>query len=324
MRKQPSLLHTPWHPSKPTSRGASAYHAAVVHASWHRDNIYGLIQLIKKTIKTGDVVVDFGAGTGSSAVYITHHITRKFSLFLVDNSPSWLGNAYSLFHTNPHVTCLLLEKNQERYKTLDEIMGKETAHHVFAANTVHLIPNISEVFAGIYRVLRSNGIFTFQSGNIIRNDRKKDLLMIDDSVHRVHDFAISIIKTDKKYKRYKKDITARIQGELSQRKFVFPDPRPIEQYLDALKKNGFRNIQSSYKQIKVSYTDWLSFLRVRRLQAGILPEIGGKVPTPEEEQDRDEIITQASHMLFDQLKEKNSLADNTSFTTEWVYVQAQK
>ncbi len=324
MRKQSPHLYTSWKPSKPTSSGALAYHAAVIKASWHIDNIYEIIRLIKKMVKVDDVVVDFGAGTGSSAEYLLQHMTQKFSLFLVDNSPSWLGNAYGLFHTNPQVTCLLLEKNQGRYKTLDEIIGEQTAHHVIAANTVHLIPNISETFAGIYRALKPEGIFTFQSGNIKRKDRKKDLLMIDDSVHRVHDFGISIIKTDKKYRQYKKGITIRLQEGLSQRKFVFPDPRPIGYYLDALKDNGFRNIQSSYKQIKVLYIDWLSFLRVRRLQAGILPEIGGKDPTTEEERDRDKIIIQASHMLFDELKEKNPLADNTSFTTEWVYVQAQK
>ncbi len=198
MRKQSSPLYTSWKPSKPTSSGAQAYHAAVINASWHIDNIYEMIRLIKNTIKTGDVVIDFGAGTGSSAVYLLRNITQKFSLFLVDNSPSWLGFAYSLFHTNPNVICLLLEKNQERYKTLDEIIGKETADHVIAANTVHLIPNISETFAGIYRALKPEGIFTFQSGNIKRKDRKKNLLMIDDSVHRVHDLAIAIIKTDKK------------------------------------------------------------------------------------------------------------------------------
>mgnify|MGYP006871810966 CR=1 FL=1 len=60
------------------------------------------------------------------------------------------------------------------------------------------------------------------------------------------------------------------------------------------------------------------------MQAGILPEIGGKEPTVEVERDRDELITRAAQMLFIELKAKNSLADNTSFTAEWVYVQAQK
>lgn len=324
MRKQSPHFYATWHPNKPTSSGAMAYHAAVVNSSWHKDNIYEMIRLVKKTIKTGDVVVDFGAGTGSSAIYLIRHITRKFSLILVDNSPSWLSNAYNLFHTNPNVICLLVENIQGRYQTLDEILGEKVAHHIISANTVHLIPNISETFSGIYRTLRPNGIFTFQSGNIRRNDRKEYLLMIDDSVHRVHDIALSIIKTDKKFKTYKKDITVRTQRELSQRKFIFPDPRPIDYYVDALKNNGFGNIRISYKQIKVAYIDWLSFLRVKRLQAGIFPEIGGKKPTEKEEQDRDEVITRASHVLFDELSEKNPLADNASFTTEWVYVQAQK
>ena len=39
-------------------------------------------------------------------------------------------------------------------------------------------------------------------------------------------------------------------------------------------------------------------MRVRRLQAGILPEVGGKDATPQEERDRDDLITKAANILF--------------------------
>lgn len=324
MNKRTEFTITAWKPSGPPSQGALAYHAAVIHASWHIDNITEMIRLVKENIQNGDIIVDFGAGTGSSAVYITRDIRRKFFLVLVDNSPSWLGNAYSIFHINPKVACLLLGKIQEKYQTLEELMGKESVHHVLSANTAHLIPNIADTFKGIYLALKAGGTFTFQSGNISRQGRERGVLMIDDSINRVHDIAISIIKNDKQYKHPYKDINERIQKVQAQRKFVFPDPKPIAYYIKLLKHIGFRNIRTSHKKIIVTYKDWLSFLRVKRLQAGILPEIGGKEPTVEEERDREEIIIKASGLLFKELAEHNALANHTSFTTEWIYVQTQK
>lgn len=324
MNKRTKSTITAWKPSGPPSQGALAYHTAVIYASWHIDNMTEIIRLVKESIQNGDIIVDFGAGTGSSAVYITRDIPRKFFLVLVDNSPSWLGNAYSIFHTNPNVTCLLSGKTQEKYQTLEELTGKESVHHVLSANTVHLIPNIADTFKGIYLALKAGGTFTFQSGNISRQGREKGVLMIDDSINRVHDIAISIIKNDKQYKHYYKDINERIQKVQAQRKFVFPDPKPIAYYIKLLKHTGFRNIRTSHKKITVTYKDWLSFLRVKRLQAGILPEIGGKEPTIAEERDREEIIIKASSLLFKELEEHNALANHTSFTTEWIYVQTQK
>lgn len=324
MKKRLVSYYTAWKPRGLPSQGAQAYHDAVIYASWHIDNIREMIRLVKRSIQNGDIVVDFGAGTGSSAVYMIRDIPRKIFLFLVDNSPSWLGNAYSIFHTNPNAICLLSEKIQEKYQTLDELMGRDSAHHVLSANTVHLIPNVVDTFEGIYRALKAGGTFTFQSGNISRKGREKETLMIDDSIDRVHDIAISIIERDKQYKHYKKDINERIQRERAQRKFVFPDPKPITYYVRLLRHIGFCNIRTSHKKITVTYKDWLSFLRVKRLQAGILPEIGGKEPTTEEERDRDEIIIKASRLLFKELEKYNALANHTSFTTEWMYIQAQK
>ena len=91
-----------------------------------------------------------------------------------------------------------------------------------------------------------------------------------------------------------------------------------------LKNAGFDYEEPQYKLIKISYKDWLDFLRVKRLQAGILPEIGGKEPSTEEEKDRDELITMASNKLFKELETQNPMADDKCFTTEWIYVSATK
>ncbi len=313
-----------WHPDRPVSKGATAYHDAVVNTSWHIENISELIRIAKKKIRDHDIVVDFGAGTGGSAVYFLKNIDANFDLWLVDNSAAWLGKAYEIMQSNTNVKYFLLDKIGERYMTLAEVLGNEIADHVISANTFHLIPNLVDAFRGINAALKPKGTFTFQSGNIIRDGRDEGIMMIDDSVKRVHEIALEIIQNDGKFEKYKKEIGKRIKEEEQQRKIVFPDPRHIDEYLRGLRSAGFEYFEPFYKLIKVKYGDWLDFLLVKRLQAGILPEVGGKEPSAEDENDRAELITTASKQLFKELESSNPFADKQGFTAEWVYVSAVK
>ncbi len=313
-----------WHPDKPVSKGATAYHDAVVNAPYYIENVDELIKIVIPKIKEDDVVVDFGAGTGVSAIQMLKHIKLKINLWLVDNSAAWLGKAYDILKNNSNVNYFLLEKINDRYATLAETLGEEIVDHVVSANTFHLIPNLVETFNGINSALKPEGIFTFQSGNIIRNDRKEGILMVDDTIKRVHDIALEIVRANNKFIKYRNELDKRIEIEEEQRRFIFPNPRPIEDYLKSLKAAGFKYEKPTYKLIKIAYSDWLDFLRVKRLQAGILPEIGGKEPSQEEEHDRDELITRASNQLFKDLETQNPFADDKCFTTEWIYVTAAK
>lgn len=326
--KNESLQLKPWYPDKPVSKGASAYHDAVSNASYYLESLDKLMKIVSKKIKKGDIVVDFGAGTGVSAMQLLRRLKANFKVWLVDNSPAWLGKAYEVLGKNQNVEYFLLEKTGNNpkniYATLGETVGEEAVDHVISANTVHLIPDLEYTFRGINSALKPNGTFTFQSGNIIRNNRKKGILMIDDTVKRVHDIAIDIVKTDIQYMNYKKVIDERIETTNKQRKTVFPEPRPLEYYLKMLKEAYFKYTESYYKLFKIKYEDWMDFLRVKRLQAGILPEIGGIDPSPDEEKDRDDLITTSAKKLFEELKNNNPMSDDESFTVELIYVAAIK
>ena len=312
-----------WRPDRPASKGATAYHDAVSKAEYYIAILDELMKIAAPKIKNNDIVVDFGAGTGVSALRLLEFMKANAKLWLVDNSPAWLGKAYDVI-PNKNVSCFLLEKTPDGYAGLSDTVGVGIVDHVISANTVHLVPGIDEVFAGISEALKIGGYFFFQSGNITRHNRPDGALMVDDSVKRVHDIALQLVKTDARFAAYRKDLNERISMNESQRKFVFPEPRPIEFYLESLKKTGFEYQAPDFKLFKVKYADWLNFLRVRRLQAGILPEIGGHDPTPQEESDRDALITAATNMLFKELRETNKLADKESFTIEVVYVTAKK
>ena len=313
-----------WFPSKPASKGASSYHDAVSNANYYIEGVDELIKIISPRIKDNDIVIDFGAGTGASALHLVKRIKANIRLWLVDNSAAWLAKAHEIFKNNPNIDCFLLEKTKDRYATLAETVGEGLADYVISANTLHLIPNLEDTFKGINSALKAGGIFAFQSGNIIRSDRESGVLLIDDTIRNIHETALDIIRAEEKFSEYNKDLGRRMELEEGQRKFMFPDPRPLKTYLDALKSAGFECEKPHHKLIKIAYKDWLEFLRVKRLQAGILPEIGGRYPTVKEGQDRDELITRASMKLFEDLEKNNPFADKEGFTAEWTYVSAVK
>lgn len=313
-----------WHPNRPASKGASSYHDAVSNADYYTEGMNELIKIIIPRIKDNDIVIDFGAGTGSSALHLLKGIKANFRLWLVDNSAAWLAKAYEIFKDNPNIKCFLLEKTKDRYATLAETVGEGLADHVISANTLHLIPDLEGTFKGINAALKAGGTFTFQSGNIISGNRKSGILLIDDTIKRIHEIALDIIRTKESFAGYRKDLTRRIELEDGQRKFMFPEPRHLDTYLGMLKAANFEYEKPRNKLIRIAYKDWLDFLRVKRLQAGILPEIGGRNPTFREEQDRDELITMASMELFKELESSNQFADKYSFVAEWVYVTATK
>lgn len=313
-----------WKPDRPTSRGATAFHEAVINASWNNECIDRLISLAKPHIHENDIVVDFGAGTGTSAIRILKNIKTKIKLWLVDNSPAWLGKAYEFLSCYPNVNFFVLEKKDDGYATLSETVGKQTVNHVISANTMHLVPNLKETLKGIAEALKPNGTFIFNSGNILRKGRQKGALIIDSTVYRVHDIAIEIIRKNSKFMKYRQGLNECIKSQIPQRKLIFPYPRPMQDYLKALKQAGLKYTEPCYKCFKLKYTDWLNFLRIKRLQAGILPEVGGKEPSPEEEKDRDTLITMAANILFKELEKLNPLADDKGYQGEWVYISATK
>lgn len=313
-----------WKPDRPTSRGAIAFHEAVVDASWLHNCVDQLLKYVDPKIKENDIVVDFGAGTGTSSARILKKFKNKINLWLVDNSPAWLGKAYEHLHSKPNVDFFVLEKKDNHYSPLSETVGKESVNQVLSSNTVHLIPDLKDTFKGIFDSLDSNGVFVFNSGNIERKGKPKGALMLDSTVYRVHDIAINLIKKLPQFKEYRKGLDKQIKSFLPQRKFIFPYPRDIKEYVNALKAAGFKQVKIYYSCFKVKYSDYLNFLRVKRLQAGILPEVGGREPTQKEIKDRDELITKASLQLFEELKDNNPLADDKSWQCEWAYVMGIK
>src|SRR3989338_3029976 len=124
-KKYETLQYRPWQPNRPTSKGSTAYHDAVVNADYYMKNIDELADIMAPKIKEDEVVVDFGAGTGVSALRLFNKVKKNFNLWLVDNSAAWLGNAHEIFKSNEKVECFLLGKTDGHYATLAETVGTE-------------------------------------------------------------------------------------------------------------------------------------------------------------------------------------------------------
>src|SRR3989338_7722064 len=195
---------TSWKPDRPVSRGATEFHNAVIDATWNHECLDYLISLAEPNIKENDIVVDFGAGTGTSAARILEKVKTRIRLWLVDNSPAWLGKAYEIFRKTPNVSFFVLEKKNGNNATLSETVGKEAVDNVLSANTVHLIPNLKSAFKGIAEALKPKGVFVFNSTNVTREGRPDGALMLDSTVYRVHDIAIDIVNSNPKYEKYRK------------------------------------------------------------------------------------------------------------------------
>lgn len=316
--------HKSWKPDKPSSLGANMYHDAVINTLWYNSNLKKLSEIVKSKIKNNIIVVDFGAGTGISSLFLLQHLKQRFNMFLVDNSPSWLSKAYEILKDQPRLDFFVLEKKGNGYVTLANTIGQNKVDMVISANTVHLIPDLKITFKGIYDALKPKGYFIMQSGNILRKKRHHDILMIDQTVEKVHKFALNIIRKSKDFMKYNNGLKKRIKEEEKQRKLIFPEPRPIKDYIIALKQAGFKRIEIETKLIKIKYHDWLNFLTIKRIQAGILPEIGGRIPTIEQEKDRNKLIILAIKKLFKNIKKDNHLANNNNFLAEWMYISAYK
>ena len=73
---------------------------------WHRDATKPLIDLAINEIKNGDIILDYGSGTGGSAIELVKRLDSldlDFKLILVDPLESWFSNAYKLLKDRPNI-----------------------------------------------------------------------------------------------------------------------------------------------------------------------------------------------------------------------------
>lgn len=78
-----SLQIKPRHPDKPVSRGATAFHEAVINSTWIKDIIYELVKQMRNQAgqrQVSNVNYSLAQNIGGAESNVTMHILKKVSI----------------------------------------------------------------------------------------------------------------------------------------------------------------------------------------------------------------------------------------------------
>ena len=212
--------------------------------SWHKQATEPLIHLVKNSIKDGDIVLDYGSGTGGSAVELVKYLDKNSidcHLILIDPLESWFSKAYSLLKDRPNTYfCKSFIKDSlgvSRFLTMEEMIGNNKIDIILSSSTFHLIPefvfgNLLEQF---HSSLKQKGQIFWSSGDIPNKeifDSRAGLL------HEPYRVLAEYLKDDKEYKKHLNKLeNSEIDFLLSKSSKIFPVSKDIDFF-----KRSFSNL----------------------------------------------------------------------------------
>lgn len=307
-----------WPPSW-TPEGLSAqdiadgeeYHSVICDASWQEESISELVELALPYIKSGDVVIDYGTGTGGSAIALLKALDArgiKITLVCMDVLPSWFSKAYELLHKRSDVKFYSLwDPVARRIKPLHEVLGSRKANVIISASTLHLIPEkaVEQAMVGFSDVLVNGGALIWNSGDIDANRLPQSALlhdpfrMVREKIEKDPDY-IQVLD------RLSADDRARVLKEATN---VFPKPKEPVFLTGALEKAGFSG-RLVFKDILVKYPDAIRFILVQRLT-----KIASAVKDVEL---RRQLILRYIESVFLELRASGQ-TDNLGYHTYWTF-----
>ena len=299
-----------------------AYHRALYHGgdtnrpvNWHKDSVEKLIEIAIPHIVEGSLVVDYGSGTGGSAIELLKSLDERgigIELVLIDPLVSWFSKARSLLSQRDDVHFELAIKEDETGKTsfrrLEDILAGRKADVIISSSTLHLIPakkidDLTVQFAGS---LKEGGAFIWDSGDLESDLRPNTSALLHDPYRAVRE----LLRHDE-VRAGRLSEMAVDEREVHERRLdlIFPLPMTVEVVLRALREAGFSS-EIHDKVIPFSRDDAESFVLVPRLA-----EIGSPLRVGDE---RDEAIKGALETAL------NSIADGGRGTDEeywshWIF-----
>ena len=299
-----------------------AYHRALyptgstdVLAGWHEESIIPLVEKAAEFIKTGDIVVDYGSGSGGSAVELLKLLesqNKNIKLVLIDPLPSWFNKAWDLLHFREDVFFRLSSytdlNGKFKIRTLEEMLESEKVDYIISASTLHLIPPkvYPKLFTEFHDSLKPEGMFFWNSGDIERDDRPKNTVFLHDPYRRVRD----LIADDKTYRKKVKQMSEKeAQTTEAVASRIFPPPPTLNVLKDALTATGFVG-EIDFKVVTMNREDARRFITVPRLT-----EIGGAIKEIEE---REKLILRNLEIALDEMKKKGQ-ANDSGYRTFWTY-----
>ena len=283
---------------------------------WHRDATKPLIDLAINEIKNGDIIVDYGSGTGGSAIELVKRLDSlglDFKLILVDPLESWFSNAYKLLKDRPNVFfCKSYGKNSKglfSFIKLDKLLGSNKVDVILSSSTIHLIPanTLSSLFEEFYNSLSENGKFIWSSGDIPSNYMPSFSNLLHDPYREI----LKLIKNDAEYHKYELRYNENEVLKMNKKADrIFPCSKDIEFYLDSLSQSNMEG-EIFTKIISKSIDECKLFMKTPRLSeiAGLISDIN----------ERNIFIEKLLLSLTEKSSNSTLFRNGTSFSSYWHY-----
>ena len=282
---------------------------------WHRDATQPLINLVLDKIKNGDVIVDYGSGTGGSAIELVKKLDDldlDYKLILVDPLGSWFSKAYDLLKERPNVFfCKSYGKNLQgsfAFLTLDELLGGNKVDLIISSSTIHLIPEniLPSLFSEFYNNLSDEGNFIWSSGDIPSKILPSGCNLLHDPYREI----LKSIRNNSLYHNFESSF-----GEASIIKMrkradnIFPLSNDIEYYTNTLHKSKFKG-KVFTEIVSKSIEECKLFMKTPRLS-----EVASLITNHEE---RNDFINKLLNNLFDN-SDSDLFTNGKNYRSYWHY-----
>ncbi|MBI4387733.1 MAG: hypothetical protein HY582_01655, partial [Candidatus Omnitrophica bacterium] len=221
---------------------------------WHFKSVQPIIKQALPYIQDGDIVLDYGAGTGGSAIELLKVLKErgiKITLVLTDISPSWLATAWKILQ-DPELRgksevkfYMLWDVQANSFKPLSNVFGSRKTKVIIAANVPHLIPEVfmDETFQNFENVLDQKGALVWSSGDIALNDGALPMnaVLAHDILRDVRRTALKLIDEDERFVHLRKSLDRKARRLAARRadRLILPNPHTIGMIEEKFKKVGF-------------------------------------------------------------------------------------
>ena len=299
-----------------------AYHRALYPSddisgpsSWHRESVGPLIDLALPHITHGSVIVDYGTGTGASAIELLKKLDEnqiRVEMILVDPLVSWFSKARDLLGDRDDVHFELSIRSDAdgntSFRDLREILGGRNADVIISSSTLHLVParamtDLAEQFAGS---LAKGGVLVWDSGDLESDFRPGNSALLHDPYRRVRE----ILRTDAQRESLLELMSDEDRNKSEKRlDRIFPLPFSVEVIIDALGSAGF-STKISEKVVRFSNEDAERFVLVPRLAEIAAPLLKGM--------EREGAIKRALKVSLEELATQGK-GDELAYRSHWIY-----
>ena len=299
-----------------------AYHRALYHdgdlarpAGWHVDSVRHLLELALPHIKEGSRVVDYGTGTGGSAIELLKLLDAadiSIQLVLIDPLVSWFGQAHQLLgHRDDVHFELSIGKDAEGntvFRELDEMLGGRKADVIISSSTLHLVPvrALPDLCRQFADSLNPGGALVWDSGDVESELRPATAACLHDPYRGVREHLRDDDARQALLAKLAAEDAIRAERRLD---YIFPIPFGIEVVLEAIESAGF-NSEVTDHVVGFDVEDAERFVLVPRLAEIAAPLIEGG--------QRDNAIREALSLVLARMQSEGT-ASEAEYRSHWVY-----